>query len=140
MVKSSDSDLKTIITNNLAYQNYIVPEIFYEAEQKDHESLNIINYQLNDAALTYQLELKFPKIKKVNAMENQITSFHLLCQLFPQVETLVLSNSSLMQPTTSSSKSKNKTPPNSRTTSRNSTSRRTASSPSRWAASPTSST
>ena len=101
MVKSSDSDLKTIIINNLAYQNYIVPEIFYEAEQKEHESLNIINYQLNDTALTHQLELKFPKIKKVNAMENQITSFHPVRKLFPQAETLVLSNSFIIQPTIS---------------------------------------
>ena len=68
-----------------------MPEVFHEAEQKEHESLNIFDYQLNDAALTQQLGLNFPKIKKVNAMENQITSFHLLRQLFPNVETLVLS-------------------------------------------------
>lgn len=106
LARTEGSEFKTSITSNLINQEYIIPCKFQEAESKEYESFNINCLQLNDYGLLKEGNLKFPKIKKVNAMENHIRSLSVLTGIFPNVETLVLSTSLFMQLTTSCERSK----------------------------------
>ena len=108
LAKTEGNEFKTSITNNLITQEYIVPKKFQEAQRKEYESFNINCLQLNDYSLQKEANLKFKKIKKVNAMENHINSLSTLTNIFPNVETLVLSKNFIIQLTTSCKKSKNK--------------------------------
>ena len=75
--------------------HYFIPEILGETEEKNHESIMLLNKQLEDSHLVKMS--RYRKVMDVILIDNSIEDMSALSKVFVAAKTLALSNYVLMQ-------------------------------------------
>ena len=90
-------EIKIEREKQLLNKRYFIPEIFKESIKKEKESVFLYGENIDDEILKKQKQelknvYKLKSVKTVNMMKNKITDMSLVVNLFPNAETLLLSN------------------------------------------------
>ena len=101
VIKIKDSEIidKELKEDQTLSRQYFVPEIMKKVLEKEKQSLSLQSECVDDATLKRigSMIRESPHIKKINLMENKISNFDFIAEIFCKVERIVLSNIFLNQ-------------------------------------------